>query len=97
MQRTNVDKKHPVQVVAFNLSSLDDSENTSGDHTFKQTSGEIQAFLRNISNEKQKRQLWLLFCFLLCSSRHQQQVAGHELDVQHIAGVSSVHSHQFAR
>lgn len=37
--------------------------------------------------------LWLLLHLFLCCSRHQQQVAGHELDIQHITGVPSVQSH----
>lgn len=51
------------------------------------------------SSRPKELQMWrlhLLLCFLLCGSRHQQQVAGHKLDIEHVAGVSSVHSHQFA-
>lgn len=55
-----------------------------------QTSGDVPAFLP----DTHIRRPMLLFCLLLCSSCHQQQVAGHELDVQHVAGVSSVQSHQ---
>lgn len=49
-----------------------------------------------LPKEPQVRQPRLLLCFLLCSSCHQQQVAGHKLDVEHVTGVSSIESHQFA-